>query len=101
VSPNCQHKEFDAVVDVTRLVDQTPIAFSADIRVRCATCGEAFAFIGDMPVGLLPNGPAVSPDGTELRVPLVPGSQPRIPRRGPGYKMSMSGFGPSDMERSN
>lgn len=66
----CEHPDFAARVDVNRLVDTC--AFSADVRIECAACHEPFRFVGAFPVGLLPDQPATSVDGTELRVPIIP-----------------------------
>jgi hypothetical protein len=72
MSEACKHPDFLAGVTVNRLEDIG--ALSADIRIACAVCHEPFKFVGAMEVGLLPDQPATSADGTELRVPIIPAS---------------------------
>lgn len=65
----CEHKNFDAEVDVTRLEDSG--RFQADVRIRCRDCGKPFRFIG-LPAGLDLNGAATSVDATEGRFAIAP-----------------------------
>lgn len=67
----CEHKNFTANVDVNRLIDSG--AFIADIRIKCADCGEPFTF--PLPVGLSCSEVRTSWNEQELRVPLKPSSQ--------------------------
>ena len=53
----CPHEDFLAEVDVNRLTsgDSPEITgYIADIRVRCADCGEPFRWTG-VPAGLMPR----------------------------------------------
>lgn len=73
----CEHNDFHATVEVARITktDGGPVeGFKAEIRVRCANCDEAFRWIGDYPVGDVPDRATVSVDGYELRAPIRPGS---------------------------
>jgi len=63
----CKHEQFEAHVDVNRLSDTG--RFSADVRIKCVQCGEPFRFLG-LPAGVDPDGPTVSVDGTEARMPI-------------------------------
>jgi hypothetical protein len=67
--PLCAHPDFEANVLVNRLEDVG--RFSADIHVRCATCGVRFRWLG-LEMGLDPARPMTSVDGFELRAPLEP-----------------------------
>jgi hypothetical protein len=74
----CRHENFAADVAVNRIGEDDPgnttglpNHYSADIRVRCADCGEPFRWIG-VPAGLSPAEPRSSADETELRAPLCP-----------------------------
>lgn len=64
---SCEHKDFDAWVDVNRLEDSR--RFCADIRIKCRECGEPFRFLG-LPAGLDLNGASVSVDGTEAHLAI-------------------------------
>jgi hypothetical protein len=65
----CEHTEFAAEVDVTRLIDSGRL--TADVRIKCAVCGLPMRFIG-LPAGLDLNGAATSADGTEGRFAIAP-----------------------------
>lgn len=65
----CEHREFDAFVEVNRIEDVG--RFSADLRIRCRECGIPFRFIG-LPAGVDLNGAAVSVDATEARLAIAP-----------------------------
>lgn len=68
----CNHEAFHATVNVARLADDNqPLRFQADITIACLTCGEPFAFLG-LPAGVHFHGAAVSTDGTEARLAIVP-----------------------------
>lgn len=88
----CEHKEFEASVNVNRLEDTKPDwarpvtvrldgvtvnrledvgQFAADIHIQCRDCGMQFRFLG-MRSGLHPEFPTVSVDGTEARLPIAP-----------------------------
>lgn len=40
-----------------------------EITARCKICGKRAAFRG--PMGMMPDQPAVAPDGSEIRVPFI------------------------------
>lgn len=73
----CMHKDFHANVAVGRIIaegaadDSLPIAYSADITIKCKDCGKPFEFMG-LPMGYSPMQPMCSVDGLEARVPLKP-----------------------------
>ena len=68
----CQHEEFHANVEVTRLSDTG--RFTADVRIKCKVCDLPFRFIG-LPAGLDLNGAATNPDATEARLAIAPKGQ--------------------------
>jgi hypothetical protein len=73
MSANCLHEQFESQVKINCLTDEAGTqvnGFMADIRVQR---GEPFIFIAPA-VGLTWDGPAVSPDGQELRAPIRPRS---------------------------
>ena len=72
----CKHEKFEYLVDcfsITQNNSKEVIAYSADIRIRCAQCKTQFEFCGvssaDIPS---PIEPVTSPDFTCLRVPITP-----------------------------
>ena len=74
----CVHEDFACLVDVNRLTDieDGPVqGYSASIRIECAQCHEPFCFRG-VPLGLSQLAPTQSLDGTELRTPIHPMSDP-------------------------
>lgn len=84
----CPHDDLEAWVDVNRLtaVEGGPVTgYAADIRVKCAQCGEPFRWIGCQ-AGLSPARPMVSVDEAELRAPLRPASA------GPDFGLGIPGF---------
>lgn len=88
----CPHEDFDATVEVNRLTSEPdgPVtAYFADIRVRCAQCGEPFRWIG-VPAGLKPDRPMVSVDEAELHAPMRPASaDPDFGLGIPGFAFTM------------
>lgn len=72
MNQHCKHPNVNASVVVNRLEDSG--RFCADVRIACASCGLPFRFLG-LPAGLNLNGAAVSPDGTEARLAIVPASE--------------------------
>lgn len=67
---NCEHLDFEAEVQVNRILDTQ--RFAADVHITCRECGKPFQFLG-LPGGLHPGYPTVSVDGTEARLPIAPG----------------------------
>lgn len=69
----CDHKNFNAKVNVTRLTDHSGkvTGYTTDITVHCADCFKPFEWIG-VPGGYSPLQPMVSADGLELRAPIKP-----------------------------
>ncbi len=66
---DCNHADFEAQVDVTRLMDSGN--YAADVSIKCAHCSKKFCFIG-APAGLSFVRPMVNVDGTQLRCPIEP-----------------------------
>lgn len=90
----CEHLNFGATVSVGRISDEDGgriKAYTADVQIRCADCGEAFIFLG-MECGSAPNKPMVSVLGEEARLPIRPQSeanQPMPARKGAvGFRIS-------------
>lgn len=93
----CPHPDFAAFVEVNRLTahdritscvpddDPPVIGYSADIRVTCLACGEAFRWTG-VPAGLSPARPTCSVDETTLHAPLRPASAD------PDFGLGLPGF---------
>lgn len=77
MSCGCQHVNFRAQVGVQRLTERegsTVVAFSAEVRIQCVDCGEAFAFMG-LPSGASLTQPTVCVGGEEVRLPIEPVSK--------------------------
>lgn len=70
----CEHKDFSAEVDVSRLEDTG--RFMADVRIKCADCGLPFRFIG-LPCGVDVNGAAVNINGQEAHLSIAPHNEVR------------------------
>jgi len=71
---NCQHENFFAQVDVTRMPRKEggPIEnYCAEVKIKCTECGEQFEFIG-MEAGVSFETPTTSVDFTEARLPIRP-----------------------------
>lgn len=87
----CPHESFAAEVAVGRITetDDGPVtAYSAEIKVECATCGEKFRFIG-VQAGLMPNKPMCSMDEFTLFAPIRPASaDPDFGLGIPGYAVN-------------
>lgn len=88
----CPHGRFAAEVNVNRIGEDDPgndtglpNHYSADIRIRCADCGEPFRWIG-VTGGLSPSQPMCSVDETELRAPIRPASSD------PDFGLGIPGF---------
>jgi hypothetical protein len=82
----CPHESFAARVDVIRLTDSPESAavtgYTTEIHIECAQCGRPLAFACPE-IGSLNDRPTASPDGLELRAPLVSPD---------GYTPAMPGF---------
>jgi len=88
----CPHEDFNASVEVNRLTeregDTEPDAYSADIKVWCAACGENFRWVG-LQAGLMPSRPMCSIDETIMCAPLRPASSdPDFGLGIPGYAVT-------------
>ncbi len=67
----CEHKEFEANVEVNRIEDVQK--FAADVHIVCRDCKTPFRFLG-LPGGVSLSHPTVSIDAIEARLPIAPGS---------------------------
>ena len=73
----CLHGTFEARCEVYRLTDDPPHpenaakAFTADLRIRCADCGEAFLFLG-LGIGSFNDRPSTNYSQTEIRMAIEP-----------------------------
>lgn len=76
---DCKHERFQSQVNVFRLKESDEseeiTGYTADIKIHCAECGQAFEFIG-VPMGYSPAQPMVNADCTELRIPIRPSLLP-------------------------
>ena len=84
----CPHENFEAWTAVGRLQpsEGQPVnAYTAEIRINCADCGEPFRFIG-VQAGLRGDRPMCSVDETELRAPIRPASSD------PDFGLGIPGF---------
>ena len=73
---DCPHQDFDAVVEVARLIDSGK--FLAHVRLTCAACGERMRFVGVERAGVSFHQPAVSVDECELLAPVEPEGEKRL-----------------------
>ena len=81
----CQHnKAHDAEVRMQCFEDTG--TFLAEVRIRCADCGLPFQFLS-LPLGLHLGGAAMSVDGQEARLAVVPVGHTPHPLKG------ITGFG--------
>jgi hypothetical protein len=80
---DCEHPDFMANVRVGRMLDSGK--FIAEIRVRCARCGEPFRFIG-VPAGLAWDHPSCTIDGLMLQAPCEPELEKKLHDRA-SYQM--------------
>lgn len=78
---DCKHLDFEARVNVTRLVekegDENPTGYMAEVKIKCVLCGLPFEFVG-MPVGVdfINKTPMVSFGNEEARLPIRPSTDP-------------------------
>ncbi|GLQ09272.1 hypothetical protein GCM10007913_12040 [Devosia yakushimensis] len=75
-TPPCPHMNFEASVTVARLEDSG--RFMAEVKIKCAECGEPFQFLG-LDMGLNLRGATVSADGLEANLAISPNSQTLSP----------------------
>lgn len=85
----CEHNNFAAEVKVNRILkddaDLKPSGYLAEVRIRCTDCNTPFVFAG-VEAGMLFTKPMASPDGQELRAPIVPKDSRIFPAL-PGFTM--------------
>lgn len=91
----CDHKEFTARVDVSRIED-SPVWY-ADLKLNCSVCGKEMQFIG-FPFGMSPGEPTINLTGTEARLPFSPFSEEETKKRFTdavqlGYRIKVGGLG--------
>lgn len=55
--------------------DPSIVGYETKVRVACKHCGEQMRFLG-LGIGSMPDRPMGSVDGTELRAPMWPASDP-------------------------
>lgn len=85
---DCVHLNFLADVSVSRLKneeeapDDQPVSnYLAEVKIKCSECGKPFRFIG-LPCGVDLTGAAVSIDGQEARLRILPYDQVLTPLEG-------------------
>lgn len=75
----CDHQQFFAKADVTRLTEEEDrskiTGYRVELSINCSICGKAFEFVG-IPGGYNPSFPTVNVGGTTLRAPLIPSNEP-------------------------
>lgn len=71
----CAHQEFDARVNIQRIVGT--LDAMAEITISCRQCGEPFRFRG-VPMGLDFARPMCSIDSLELRAPIESARAPYV-----------------------
>lgn len=90
----CEHQDFQVMARIGRITsgEGGPVtSYMADITVKCADCKQPFEFIG-VPMGLIWDGPACSPDMQELRIPLTPAGEVMVQEAAvPGFRIHQHG----------
>lgn len=76
---SCPHLNFTAQVGVHRLTaegeePERVTGYMAEVKIQCADCGRNMQFLG-LEAGIDTGGAAVSVDGLEARLGLVPQGQ--------------------------
>lgn len=86
----CDHTEFDAIIDVARLTndDGDICGYAAEITITCRPCREPFTWIG-LPVGLLPTAPTTDLLARTLYAPIEPAGGPPNDLNRPGFTLRM------------
>ncbi len=74
----CEHKEFNANVNVIRLEDSG--RFQAEVTIECK-CGTKFQFLG-LPLGLNLSGASMGVDSLEARLSIAPVGEVPHPLKG-------------------
>jgi hypothetical protein len=86
----CEHMDFQANVEVNRLVKEGTgelEGLSVDVRAVCVACNEPVIFHGQgITVGMLSDRPCISVDGAELRIPA------RMQSHDPHFGLGLPGF---------
>jgi len=86
----CEHEQFHTDVNIDRIKKEENgkvEGFMAEIRIHCTQCNEPFVFIAPV-IGMVWDGPAVSPGGQELRAPIRPRSSFGENVALPGFKIT-------------
>lgn len=92
----CPHLEFDAVVEVARVLEDgapptaAPVGFDVEVHVHCRACNTALRVLDPgLPVGVLPGRVTVDFAG-RLRAPMWPddGTAPPAGRRLAGFTIT-------------
>jgi hypothetical protein len=76
----CQHRKSHEAIVAVQCFEDTG-TFLAEIRIKCADCGLPFQFL-NLPLGLHMGGSAMSVDGQEARLAIVPVGQTPHPLKG-------------------
>lgn len=85
----CTHRE-NHHADIRIACMEDSGAFLAEIRIHCKDCGLPFQFL-NLPLGLHMQGAAMSADGQEARLAIVPvGSTPHPLAGVTGFGVSRS-----------
>ncbi len=71
MNENCEHPNFLTRCLVNRIPDRESMRFVAEIRIICSTCKAKFRFKG-LPLGVLFEGAAMTPDGFEAKLAVEP-----------------------------
>jgi hypothetical protein len=87
VTESCEHKKQQVNVEICYLADIR--RYATTVRVVCETCGQPFRFLG-LPLGLNLNGAAMSFDGYEARLTMLPADQTPNPLEGAGHGVKPS-----------
>lgn len=77
----CDHQTFGVTAGVGIVTDDQTgavVAYMAEIEVKCAACGEPFAFQG-VPLGFSTTHPTMRIDGLKLIAPMQPDSRTLTP----------------------
>lgn len=70
---NCKHPKLHTDVAVMHFLELNPKREVAVLKIHCAECGAPYRFVGPSSIaGVSMSEPVTSPDGLELRAPIVP-----------------------------